>query len=40
VSFSYLSSVMELMNIDPLKNIPMRRVVNWLLDNIQVRLPE
>lgn len=40
VSFSYLSSVMELMNIEPLKNIPKRRVVNWLLDDIQVRLPD
>src|SRR5216684_2297957 len=38
VRFSYLSSVLELMSIAPAKRIPLQRVVNRLLDNIQDRL--
>lgn len=38
VSFSYLASATELMSIEPVKNVPMRRVVNRLLDEIQDRL--
>ena len=40
VSFSYLSRAMELMSIEPTKNVPLRRVVNRLLDEIQDRLPD
>jgi hypothetical protein len=38
VRFSYVDSVVELISIAPLKNVPMRRVVNRLLDDIQGRL--
>jgi hypothetical protein len=38
VRFSYLSSALELMSIAPAKRIPLQRVVNRLLDNIQDRL--
>jgi len=31
---------MELMSIEPTKNVPLRRVVNRLLDEIQDRLPD
>ena len=35
---SYVSSEVELISIAPLKNVPLQRVVNELLDNIQARL--
>jgi hypothetical protein len=38
VRFSYVSSEVELISIAPLKNVPLQRVVNELLDNIQARL--
>src|SRR5258708_30559418 len=40
VRFSYLSSTVELMSIAPTKNVPLQRVVNRLLDNIQERLSD
>lgn len=40
VKFSYLASAVELMSIAPTKNIPLQRVVNRLLSDIQERLPE
>ena len=40
VRFSYLSNIVELMNIAPTKNVPLRRVINRLLDNIQERLSD
>jgi hypothetical protein len=40
VRFSYLSSTVELISIAPLKNVPLQRVVNRLLSDIQVRLPD
>jgi hypothetical protein len=33
--FSYISDVIDLMSITPLKNIPLQRIVNQLLDDIQ-----
>ena len=38
VRFSYVSSEVELISIAPLKNVPLQRVVNELLDDIQARL--
>ncbi len=40
MSFSYLNSRTELMSVEPLKNVPMRRVMNRLLDDIQDRLTD
>jgi hypothetical protein len=40
VRFSYLSSTVELISIAPLKNVPLQRVVNRLLSDIRVRLPD
>ena len=40
VRFSYLSSTVEFMSIAPTKNVPLQRVVNRLLDNIQDRLSD
>jgi len=40
VGFSYISRAMELMSIEPTKNVPLRRVVNQLLDEVQDRLPD
>jgi hypothetical protein len=40
VRFSYVGSAVELISIAPLKNVPLRRVVNELLDDIQARLGE
>jgi hypothetical protein len=40
VRFSYLDSAVELMSIAPVKRVPLQRVVNQLLDNIQERLSE
>lgn len=36
--FSYLSSALELISIAPVKNIPLQRVVNRLLSDVQQRL--
>lgn len=38
VRFSYIGSAVELISIAPLKNVPLQRVVNGLLDDIQARL--
>jgi hypothetical protein len=38
VRFSYLGSAVELISIAPLNNVPLQRVVNVLLDDIQARL--
>jgi hypothetical protein len=40
VRFSYLSSALELVSIAPVKNIPLQRVVNRLLSDVQQRLPD
>jgi hypothetical protein len=40
VRFSYLSSALGLMSIAPAKRIPLQRVMNQLLDNIQERLSD
>src|SRR5271166_2963128 len=40
VRFSYISTAVELMSIAPSKNVPLRRVVNRLLDDIQSGLPD
>ncbi len=40
VRFSYVSRALELMSIAPMKNIPLQRVMNLLLDNIQERLSD
>ena len=40
VRFSYLSSAVELVSIAPVKNIPLQRVVNRLLSDVQERLPD
>jgi hypothetical protein len=40
VRFSYLSSTLELISIAPVKNIPLQRVVNHLLSDVQERLPD
>jgi hypothetical protein len=39
-SFSYIRSTIELMSIEPVKNMPLQRVVNRLLGDIQDRLPD
>ncbi len=39
-SFCYVRSTVELMSIEPIKNAPLQRVVNRLLDNIRDRLPD
>ena len=38
VRFSYLSTVVELISIAPSKNVPLQRIVNRLLDDIQTGL--
>jgi len=38
VRFSYVTSLVELISIAPLKNIPVRRVVNQLLDDVHAHL--
>jgi hypothetical protein len=38
VRFSYVGSEVELISIAPLKNVPLQRVVNELLDDVQARL--
>jgi hypothetical protein len=40
VSFSYLSSTIELMSIAPTRNVPLQRVVNRLLGDIEQRLSD
>jgi hypothetical protein len=40
VRFSYISSAVELISIAPLKNVPLQRVVNQLLDDVQTRLAD
>jgi len=40
VSFSYVSSSVELMSIAPTRNVPLQRVVNRLLGDIEERLPD
>jgi len=40
VRFSYLSSTVELISIAPVKNVPLQRVVNRLLSDVQVRLAD
>ena len=40
VRFSYLGSRVELISIIPVKNVPLQRVVNRLLSDVQVRLPD
>lgn len=38
--FSYLDSTVELISIAPVKHIPLQRVVNRLLSDVHVRLPD
>ncbi len=40
VRFSYISSAVELISIVPVKKVPLQRVVNHLLSDVQVRLPD
>jgi hypothetical protein len=40
VAFSYISSAVELLSLVPLRNVPLRRVVNRLLGDIQSQLAE
>jgi predicted lipid carrier protein YhbT len=40
VRFSYLADTVELMSIIPVKNVPLKRVVNRLLREIQERLSD
>lgn len=38
--FAYLSSAVNLISIAPVKNVPLQRVVNHLLRDVKVRLPD
>jgi hypothetical protein len=40
VRFSYLDNTVDLISIAPAKNIPLQRVVNRLLSDVQARLPD
>jgi hypothetical protein len=40
VRFSYLGGTVELISIVPVKKVPLQRVVNGLLSDVQVRLPD
>ncbi len=40
VRFSYVTNAVALISIAPLKNVPLQRVVNRLLDDIQTRLAD
>jgi hypothetical protein len=40
VRFTYLGSTVELMSIAPVKNVPLQRVVNHLLSDVQVHLSD
>jgi len=39
VRFSFVDSEVELLSIAPLRNVPLRRTVNALLDDIETELP-
>jgi hypothetical protein len=39
VRFSYIGNTVALISIMPMKNVPLQRVVNRLLDDIQIALP-
>lgn len=39
-SFSYLGRSVELMSIEPIRNTPLQRAVNRLLDDVENRLPD
>jgi hypothetical protein len=38
--FSFISAAVELISIAPPKNVPLRRVVNRLLDDVRTRLAD
>jgi hypothetical protein len=38
--FSYLGSTVELVSTVPVKNVPLQRVMDRLLSDVQVRLPD
>jgi hypothetical protein len=40
VRFSYLGSTVDLISIVPIKKVPLQRVVNHLLSDVQERLPD
>ena len=40
VRFSYVSSAVELISVAPLKNVPLQRMVNRLLDDIKAHLAD
>jgi hypothetical protein len=40
VGFSYVDHEVALISIAPLRNVPLQRVVNALLDDIQAQLPD
>jgi hypothetical protein len=40
VRFSFLGREVELISIAPVKNVPLQRVVNRLLSDVQARLPD
>ena len=40
VRFSYLGNTVELTSIAPVKKVPLQRVVNRLLSDVQERLPD
>ena len=40
VRFSYVTNAVELISIAPLKNVPLQRAVNRLLDDIQTQLAD
>ncbi|MGH8220428.1 MAG: hypothetical protein ACREUT_17980 [Steroidobacteraceae bacterium] len=40
VRFSYLRETVELWSIAPTQNVPLRRVINGLLDDVQARLAD
>jgi len=40
VSFSYINSTIELMSIAPTRNVPLQRLVNRLLGDIEQRLSD
>ena len=40
MEFSYLGSTVKLISIVPIKNVPLQSVVNRLLSDVQVRIPD
>jgi hypothetical protein len=40
VRFSYITAAVELISIAPLKNVPLQRMVNRLLDDVRRRLTD